>query len=581
MPAAQLSLVDRSVRTAARRLVGQSLLDNLSLWLAVSTGLALAWFVVQPLLFGDPPVWLRWTVLAGLTAVGLGMAVWQTVRAAPSRRTVALEVDNRFNLRERVTTALELSPAVQRTPAGEAVAADAVAKVKKLEMGEKFPVKPRWTVALAPAFALLIAAVVLWWNPAPLSFARSETAKDGKGGEKGSGDGKGGEQAKKPQTPEEKKLDEQAKRKSNDPQLAELEGEIKDLNKKFDKDPYDDLPGKVQERVAETTKLEEKADKIAKEKEREVQELKNRLDQLGKLGEDKDFQGEHDKDAKELAEALAKGDLGKAEEELEGLKKKLEDEQNKLSPEELKRLQDQLDKMEDELERLEREQEKKKEELEKEKEKAKEENRPEDEEKLDRELERLKEEQKQEQKDGAEAKELGDQLQKASDALKGGDQKGAAEALQKAKQSVQKMEEKDGDSQKAQAQARQLKRQRSEAAAAAQAAGGQKKGDELTKSKSGPNNGGTGAGERDLGKEVETDKEETRVRSIMDMKGETKYGGLTEGKGFKKATDKELGGQIKKAAQDAPGAADVQRLPRDAKEGVADYFKNLGGTDKK
>lgn len=71
MPA-QLSLVDRSVRVALQRLVGQSLLNNLSLWLGVSTGIALAWFFVQPLLIDSAPVWLRWTVLAGLS-----MSAWQ------------------------------------------------------------------------------------------------------------------------------------------------------------------------------------------------------------------------------------------------------------------------------------------------------------------------------------------------------------------------------------------------------------------------------------------------------------------------------------------------------------------------
>lgn len=573
MSAAQLSLVDRSVRTAARRLVSQSLLNNVAFWLAVSTGVALAWFVAQPLLLESPPVWLRWTVLVGLTAVGLGMAVWQTVKSAPTKQSAALEVDSRFNLRERVTTALSLTPDLLGTPAGEAVAADAVAKVKPLSVGEKFPVKPRWTAAVAPVLAVAITAVVLWWNPAALGLGTVQGSVGGKEGQVAGGEGKNADVAKKPPTPEEKKLAEMEKRENRDPKFAELDADLKGLNDKFDKDPYDDLPEKARERVAEVTKAEEKAEKFAKEKEREVKQLADTLGQLDKLSEDKDFQGDKENDAKELAEALAKGKLEQAEEELEGLQKKAEE--NKLTPQEAEKLQKQLDKIEDELERLEREQEKKKEELEKKKEEAEKQNNKEEAEQLDRELEKLK----QEQEAGQDAQELGDQLQKASDALEKGDQQAAAEALQKAKQSVKKMEGKDGDFQEAQARAQQLKKQRAEAATAAQAAE-KKKGDELTKSKSGPNKGGVGSGERDINRNAETDKEETRIRSLQDLKGETKYGGLTEGKGFKKATDKELGGQIKKAVQDAPGAADVQRLPRESKESVADYFKKLGGEGK-
>jgi hypothetical protein len=100
-------------------------------------------------------------------------------------------------------------------------------------------------------------------------------------------------------------------------------------------------------------------------------------------------------------------------------------------------------------------------------------------------------------------------------------------------------------------------------------------------SKSMKNEGGVGLGEREWNPEADTGFEEVRKRSLLDLRGETQYGGLTKGKGFTKKTDKELGEQLQRAAQDAPGAADLQRLPRDAKESVAEYFKKLGGTEGK
>ncbi|MCU0705690.1 MAG: hypothetical protein MUF18_17105 [Fimbriiglobus sp.] len=573
MPA-QLSFVDRSVGIALRRLVGQSLLNNLSLWLGVTTGIALAWFFVQPLLLESPPVWLRWTVLAGLTAVGLSMALWQTIRKAPTRQQAALEVDSRFDLRERVTTALALTPDLLETPAGRAVSADAEAKAKKLAVGERFPVKPRWTAVLTPLFALAMAAVILWWNPSPLAFGGDGTTV---AGTEGNATKPTPEVAKKAATDLEKKIAEAADRKNRDEKLAELEKEIKDMTGKFDKERYDDIPPeKAREKVAELTKLEEKMEKYAKEKERDLRQLAAKLNKLDKLNNNDEFA---DGGAEQLNDALAKGNLEKAEEELEGLKKKAEDKM--LSDEDVEKLSKQLDKIEDELKRLDREREEKKKELQKQKEKAQKENRLEDAAELDRELEKLEQEQ---EAGREELEELGQQLQRASDAFDMNNQEEAAKALDKARKAVQgmkgKVDEKAEDLREAEMRLQQLKGERKKACAECE--GNCKSGNKDPKaSKSMKNEGGVGLGEREWNPEADTGFEEVRKRSLLDLRGETQYGGLTKGKGFTKKTDKELGEQLQRAAQDAPGAADLQRLPRDAKESVAEYFKKLGGTEGK
>lgn len=579
MPA-QLSLVDRSVHTALRRLVGQSLLNHMSLWLGVSTGAALVWFFVQPLLLDTPPAWVRWAALAGLTLIGLAMAIWQTIKTAPTRQQAALEVDSRFDLRERVTTALSLTPELHDTPAGRAVAADAEAKVKKLHVGERFPVKPSWTATLAPVFVLALIAVVLWWNPSPIDFTGKTQA---------SNDGKGTKPADQTvpiaskKTPEEQKrekaLDDLAKRENRDQMLKDLEKELKDLNGKADKDKYDDIPPeKAREKAAELTKLEEKAEKYTKEKEQQLRQLAEKLNQLDKLAKNDEF-GEDGAD--KLNDALAKGDLEKAEEELEGLKKKAQKEE--LTPEDAKKLAKQLEKIQDELERLDRDREEKKKELEKKRDEAKKENRPEDAAELDRELEKLN---KEDQAGQEELEKLGQQLQRASDALNKDDQEEAAKALEQASKAVRDLkndaDNRAEDLREAEMRLQQLKGERKKACAACEGGKkGEKKPDELTKSKSMKNEGGIGAGEREWNPEADTGFEEVRKRSLMDLKGETQYGGLTKGQGFTKKTDKELGAQLKRAAQDAPGAADLQRLPRDAKESVGEYFKKLGGGDGK
>lgn len=573
MPA-QLSFVDRSVAVALRRLVGQSLLNNLTLWLGVTTGIAAVWFFVQPLLFSAPD-WLRWVVLAGLTAVGLAMALWQTLRSVPTREQAALEVDNRFGLRERVTTAYALSEDLRDTPAGEAVTADAEAKVKKLSVGERFPVKPRWTAVLAPAFAVVIVLVVLLWNPSPIDFGGKGEANNANKGTDPANQ-LPAPVAKKSAAEEklEKELKDSAERKNRGKELEELEKEIKDLQGKFDKDKFEDVPEKAREKVADLTKLEEKAEKFKVEKEQELKQLGDKLNKLEDLAKDDDFKD--DDGAKKLNDALAKGDLDKAEEELEGLKKKTEKEE--LTPEQAQKLSKQLEKMKDELERLDRDKEEQKKELEKKKEEAKKENRQEDAAELDRELEKLKQEQ---EAGKEELQELGQQLQRASDALNQDNQEEAAKALEKATKSVEKMQGNVEDLKEAEMRLQQLKQERKKACAECE--GGGKKSDqkEVTPNKSKKNDGGIGAGDREWNPDAETGFEEVKKRSLMDLRGQTQYGGLTQGKGFTKKTDKELGAQLKRAAQDAPGSADLQRLPRESKDSVAEYFKKLGGTESK
>ncbi len=568
MPAIS-TLVDRSVNTAHRRLFLQSFFNKLAVCTAVATGLALVGFVVQPLLIERPKSydWVRWAGLAGLFLASVGAAIYWAMRTAPSRQNAALEVDGRFGLKERVTTAISLTPELSATPAGSALLADAEAKVKPLSVGEKFPVKARWTAALAPAFGLLIAVAALWWNPAVLAFGANDSNAGKKEGDKADDSANPKKEAAKAN----EKAKEEKPRENRSTALAELEAELKNLDNKFEKDPFDDTKEKNTERVADLTKLEEKIEKFNKEREQELKQLGDKLGELSKLSQDKDFDGGP---ADQLNDALAKGDLGKAEEEIDELKKKAKEKD--LTPEDAKKLSKKLEKMKDELERLDRDKEEKKKELEKKKDQAKKENRDEDAAELDRELEKLKQEQ---EAGSEELKDLAQKLGRAKDALDKGDMEDAAEALEKAGKAVDKMQGEVEDLKDGEKRLQQLKSERKKACEACECEG-DKPGKPNGK-KSMNNKGGIGSGERDWNKDADTGSTEERVRSLMDLKGEQRFGGLTKGEGFTKKTDRELGKEIKKQAQDAPGSSDVQTLPRDARDSVTEYFKKLGGTEKK
>src|SRR5947209_4083256 len=144
MPA---SPVDRAILSARVRLFAQSLLHRLPPALTAALVLGLGWLLVEPLLVRQPPAGLRWLVLIGLVDVALGAVLVVWIVRCPSKLTAALELDSRFQLRERVSTAFMLVEPLRSTPAGRAVLADAAAHTTGLRVREKVPLRLRPSAA--------------------------------------------------------------------------------------------------------------------------------------------------------------------------------------------------------------------------------------------------------------------------------------------------------------------------------------------------------------------------------------------------------------------------------------------------
>src|SRR5206468_9487611 len=111
----------------------------------------------EPWLLDARPDYLRWTVLGSVTALAAILAIVATILRSPSRHVAALELDGRYGLRERVTTVLGLPANDLATSAGQAVLTDTVEKISAVKVSEKFPVRPRRSSLLVPAFAALLA----------------------------------------------------------------------------------------------------------------------------------------------------------------------------------------------------------------------------------------------------------------------------------------------------------------------------------------------------------------------------------------------------------------------------------------
>src|SRR5438105_8142530 len=99
-----LSSLELRVRQARRRLLGQSLLNRIGLAWGCALAVGLIWFLLGPFVAPAAPAYLKWAILGGAGGLGTILAIWSTLRTSPSALTAALAIDQRFDLKERVTT---------------------------------------------------------------------------------------------------------------------------------------------------------------------------------------------------------------------------------------------------------------------------------------------------------------------------------------------------------------------------------------------------------------------------------------------------------------------------------------------
>ena len=564
MPA---SAVDRAVRVARRRLFAESLLRRLvSMWV-VGLLLALLWFVAEPLLLAAPPDWLRWTVLGGLLAGTTIAAGVRSVRKAASPLDSALDLDSRFELRERLTTALALTPALRATPVGKAVLADAETHAGELSVHEKFPVRLRRSAAWLPLLGGLIAVVAFAYHPITDSEAwaaakRQQAEKE---------DAKTGDDAKRQPPPKlERKPRTAEDRPNKSAKLKELEAELDRLEREARAKPPN-AADKPAEKVTEITAAEERAKAFERESFDKLARIEQKLQQLDKLTKADEFK---DGPAKEFNDALAKGDLQKAEEQVEELAKKLRD--NKLDKQQAEQLAKQLDRMKDELQRLSRnqdQQDKLKELIDQ----AKSEGR--DPSGLQNELDRLKADAQ--QNDGLDR--LAEKLGSAKAALQQGKGDEAAKQLEAVAGQLKSIEGDVKDLQDVQDQVQRLEGMKAQATGM-QPGGmgnqpGTQPGDGGIGNGNGPNATGAGvaSGARPDNPNAKTARgPDEKQRTPFDPKGRKVYNGPVAGPAFTKKSPTELGGAIDQAAQEAPDAIAGQTVSRDDKDAVKEFFRGPG-----
>ncbi|MCI0455938.1 MAG: hypothetical protein L0Z62_03025 [Gemmataceae bacterium] len=538
-----LTSVEHQVRRAGRRLFVQALLDRLVWCWAGALGFAVVWFLLQPLLLSGAEEWVRWAVGGAAAIVATGLAVALTCLTAPTRLGAALELDRRFQLRERVTTLLSLGAGQEDCPAARALLDDVTRHVSGKDVPARFPLRLSWSAVAVPVAAVVLGLVAFFYDP---SFGTSVA---------------GAEESKLTNNPKEiqEKLDELKKALARERAQDELKSkELEDLEKALEKllkQPLDpNNKEQVRDLVQQMRPLEEKIkDRLADLKARadKGKDLKDRLKELGAL----DPKGAKEGPGKDFEKALAEGKLDKAAEELERLRKKLDE--DKLNTKEREQLEQQFRDLQERLKRL-ADLEDLKERLQK---------ALNNKELLPEEFDQRMQDLLDNAPDLQDLKDLADRLGECLKCLQKGDKANLGKHLKGLKGKLMALDPEARDK-----ALKDLEKNKDAVCAACDAM--------LLglMNKDGLGQGPKAGRQRPMGKDGPVGQKATPQRAA-DFKDDAplRITGFTKGGTFTRIPARDVGGAFRQAVQDAPSAIERQRVPPDAADLLKGYYENLGG----
>jgi hypothetical protein len=501
--------------------------------------------------------WTHWGVdalLAGAIALGTAVALAAGLTWFTRKRDAdaAAEIDQAFNLKERVTTLLTLPPELQGTSAAIALMEDLERRTESLVVAEKIPVKaPRFSWAPALTLAVLVGVALVTPFEANQAVANSRNEVERK------------EAAKEQTAVLAKKLaDREKNEKAANPEVTK---DLKGIAAKVD-DISKDLTKKGAKAEDAVIKLADLARSV-EEKRKKYDQFEKMKSMLSKMPNMKDGPAE------KFAQALKTGDFKAAAEQLQNLQKQLMD--NKLSEEQKKKLADQLNQIQKNLKDManlaKREQELRKNITNKEQ-LAKELAKLADEKKKLEMMQKLAEKLAQCAQCQGGPKDKQGPANQASKTGKGqmdkmdpaGNQQMAKE-LEEAKDLLEQIASNDN--------ARQMLNEMLDELAEARSGMMDSKSNKLTSGRSMYNKGGVGAGPRD--EAPDDTKSRLSKANTFQNKGRVFATGLADGKSVKgdfKLTMAEIAAGSSKAADEA---VTRQRVPREYEQFAKEYFQGL------
>ncbi|TWU44023.1 hypothetical protein Q31b_15580 [Novipirellula aureliae] len=547
-----MNQIESRVRSARRRLVFAQFGRTLC-WTffaaAILSIIAIAIPAIRPLDIDFQSWIVGWLAGTAITAllVAIGHAFW----TAPSIASVAAEVDRRYGLRERLSSSLSLSSSSRQSDFGIALLNDAETRAAKLEVAEKFALRPSRLGWLPVTMIPIVAIFLMLVEPSEKSNAESTTQADIVELK----------QVKTAASQLKKRIDQQ-KRK------AEAAG-LKDAEALFEK------IGADLDKISKREDMDRKQAMLALNDLKK--ELEERRKELGSPDSMKramsQMKGLESGPAEKVAKSIERGDFGKAEEMVKELADKIRD--GKLSDQEKEQLKKQVEQMKRQLDKAVKEHEEKKKELEQKIEQARKEGRGEEAAKMQQQLNEMGQKDAQMQKMKQMAEAMGD----CQNAMQQGDASAAADALEQMADELGEMQQEMSqleDLQSALDDLSQSKNQmRCEKCGGAGCESCQGNG-------LGSGNGfgqgdglgqGSGKGDRPES-ETDTNSYDTQVRGQV-KKGKAIIAGFADGPNRKGITQEDVKQSIESALNEQSDPTENQTLPRTEREHAQQYFDRL------
>lgn len=403
------------VRRAQRRLVFQQYMTTAVWWLFAALliavlGVAATKIWVLPV---DGNVWM-WAWFGGAAGVGLvGAAIW-TFIIRRGDMDAAIEIDRRFGFKERVSSTLSLAPSDQESEIGQALVDDAVRRVARVDIRERFPMQVNWKMLLPFVPAVAVFAIALF---VPDAIQKEAEASANTKAEL--------ETAKERQKNLRKRLLKQ-KEQLEQKGLKDAESIFKQIEESLgDVDKNKDGVSKKKALV----ELKDLQKKLADRRDmaNSASELKKQLKRLAN--------SQSKGPADELAKAMKMGDFKAAKQALNDLKNKIAN--GKLTKEQKDKLMKQMQQMQKNMQQLAQQQQAAKDQLEKKIQQMKQQGDMAAVEQLQQQLDKLAQ---QDQMMNQMAK-MAQQMQQAADAMKQGDQQQAAQQMAQMMQDFQQLQD--------------------------------------------------------------------------------------------------------------------------------------------
>ncbi|MEM8666305.1 MAG: hypothetical protein AAGG48_02230 [Planctomycetota bacterium] len=540
-----MNRIERKVHSARRRVIlgrfGRALCITLFAGLVIAT-IAIALPALRPMNINFETWVYAW--IGGTTVAALLAAATYVLVTAPSVESVAVEVDKRFGLRERLSSSMTLHEEERDSEFGLALMTDAEKRADQLAVADRFALRPTKLGLLPVSIVPILAIMLLLIEPMSESSASSLSEAELR-------------QAKQIQTAaaQLKKRIQQYRRKAESEDLKEakemfekMEANLDQITKRKDMSRKDamiamnDLKKQLEERRQEIGSSDQ---------------LRRAMSQMNGL---ETGPGE------KVAKSMERGEFGKAKE----MAKQLADQIRKgnLSEQDKEKLKKQIEQMKKAIEKAAADHERKKQELQDKIEQARQEGRSADAAKMQQQLNQLQ------QKDSQMKKmcEMGQCMGDAAKAMEQGNSAQAADALDQMAEQLGEMQQEMAELEDLQSALDQLSQSKNQMRSDEFGEGqgfGQGEGE-------GEGNGlgsGTGYGDRPE-QEEDTNTYETQVRGDV-KRGRAVIAGFADGPNRKGVSREDVKAAVESALTEESDPAENQILPRTEREHAQQYFDQL------